>query len=370
MTSSFSTFFIIAGENSGDCLGADLIEALRRKTPEVTILGMGGDKMRQAGAHIVLDMNALSIIGGLQVVTHYPRIVHAFKVIKKALLETRPDLLILIDYPGFNLRMAKFAKKHGIPVLYYVSPQLWAWHYSRINTIKQYVDHMAVFFPFEKMLYEREGVPVQLIRHPLLHQISAHSSVANNYKHPLIGLLPGSRKQEIEKMLPVMVEAKKHIQRQLPQAEFVLFLSSNLSLKDLVPYITPDIRIIQRDHDQVLASCQAAMVTSGTATLEVALHTVPLVVMYRVFGYNLAKRFIIKTPFIGLCNIVAEEEVAKEMIQNRMTPASIANEVVMLASNESYRKKRLAQLQRIRTHMEGGERIDALAEKAFELIGN
>ena len=372
---SSKNIFILAGEASGDQLGAKLAAQLKLQDPSLIIHGMGSSEMKAAGVNIILNAEKLSIIGGLQVITHFYKIFRAFSCIKNAIKKELPQLITLIDYPGFNLRIAQYAKKLNIPVLYYVSPQIWAWHYSRINKIRKNVDHMVVFFPFEEKMYQQENVPVTLVKHPILDRLSStptvkdYSSFKLNKNHPVIALIPGSRREEIKKILPVMMEAKEYIRRKIPHAQFVLPLSSHLDTKDVISYLTPDILIFRNKFHELLSHCSAAMVTSGTATLEVALHRVPLVITYKVFGYQFAKQFIIKTPYIGLCNIVAEEEVAKEMIQQQAIPIALANEIIALISNESYRSKRLKQLEKIEEKMNQGKPVEAVADIALAMMG-
>ena len=364
------SLFILAGEASGDLLGGKLIESINSLYPEqYQIRGIGGDKMQTAGCDIIVPAKELAIMGFWEVLTSLAKIKKYLNVVKENLAANPPDLLILIDFSGFNLRVAKIAKSLGIKVLFYVSPKIWAWHYSRIKKIKKYVDHMAVFFDFEVNLYKKEGVPVTLIGHPLLDCTSqVKTPERQNAKTSTIALLPGSRKQEIKHLMPTMIKASHIIRAQLPKAKFILPLASTID-RSLIEQFNPEnIEVTTQSTQAVLAQSDAAIVCSGTATLETALYQVPMVIIYKLGWISyLLGRMLIKVKFIGLCNIVAQQETAKELIQHQASPAAIAHEALKLLQTQSYREHRLQQLQSMRSKLGEAGGSDKLARLIHDL---
>lgn len=350
--------FLIAGEASGDALGAELIPALQKLNSKPKLVAMGGPKLQAAGAELLLDSRHLAVVGLWEVITHARVLRKAFKQVTDYLKTQRPAVIILIDYPGFNLRIAKIAHELGIKVIFYVSPQIWAWRFHRIHHIKKYVDHMVVFFKFEEAIYQQAGVPVSLVAHPLLKltqkKLDAEAFRARlslNSKNPIIALLPGSRQQEIKKLFPLMMSCKKLIQQKIPEAQFVLPLASGLSILDIQSRPEDHLHITQDPAYEVLNISEAAIVASGTATLEAALMKTPLAIVYKVWGFSFAKRFIIKTPYIGLCNIAAQQVVAKEFIQDEAKPQLIAAEIVKLIKDVNYREQILQKLEHVRNQL-------------------
>lgn len=348
---------IIAGEASGDLLGADLSKALQEASPEaLDIYGIGGEHMAQAGVRLLSRCEEIAVVGGTEIIKHFKQIRKAYKQIKETLISTRPDLVILIDYPGFNLRIAKLAKKQGLKVFFYVSPQIWAWRYYRIHHIKKYVDHMAVLFSFEEKIYQKESIPVSFVGHPITELASATKSRDELIKqydlqknHPIIGILPGSRHQEIERHLSLMVEGLKLIRKKIPNAQFILPLAQTMNEETMKLKLSSifkaqneqafHITIISSDSYNAMSLMDAAIAVSGTVTLELALMKIPMVVVYRLsqLTFSLAKRFI-KLPYISLCNIVGEDFIAKELVQHDATPEAIANETIELIENKNYRE--------------------------------
>jgi lipid-A-disaccharide synthase len=268
-------------------------------------------------------------------------------------------LIIFIDYPGFNLHMAKHAKLAGVKVLYYVSPQIWAWRYGRIKKIKKYVDRMAVLFGFEEKIYQKENVPVNFVGHPLidnavptLSREQAYQQFALNPNQPIVGLFPGSRRQEISRLLPDIVNTVRLLQQRMPTIQWILPLASNLSLDDVRDYLIPEIKVIQNNTYNVLPLCDTAIAASGTVTLEIAINQVPLVIIYKVtpFSYWLGKT-LLYIPFIGLCNIVAGERVAVELIQKAATPEAIVAEVSQLLFEKNYRQTAIEKLAKVKENL-------------------
>ena len=338
---------IVAGEASGDIFGADLVQKALLLDSELHFFGIGGARMREAGVTILVNSAEMAVMGAVEVIKHFGFISSAFFKLKKILRKEPPDLLILIDYPGFNLRLAKIAKKCGIPVLYYISPKVWAWKAGRIKTIAATVSHMAVIFPFEVPIYEQAGVPVTFVGHPMIDLVDVtidRSAAATSFNldpaRTIVGLFPGSRRNEIERILPVIIAAAGKLKERFPDIQFILPLASTLHNEDITPLLAAaglDVTISRaRIHDMIRA-CDAIISVSGTVTLEIALVGTPMVIIYKLapFTYQLAKR-LVKVPNIGLCNIVAGETAVRELIQDRANPEEIAAEIERLLTDRDY----------------------------------
>ena len=319
-------YYLIAGEASGDLHASNLIRELKSRDPEAAFRCWGGDLMEQQGATLVKHYRDLAFMGFMEVVTHLPTILKNFRLCKQDLLVYKPDVLILVDYPGFNLRMAKFARQQGIRVFYYISPQLWAWHSSRVKTIRKWVDRMFVILPFEKEFYARYNYHVDFQGHPLLDVINDNMGMPTRKEfldlntlpdQPVIALLPGSRKMEIEKMLEVMIS----IRSAFPGFQFVIAGAPSIQ-DDFYADILKgtDIRVVTNQTYHLLSHSVAALVTSGTATLETALIGVPQVVCYRgnIFSYLIARR-LVNVKYISLVNLICDRIIVPELIQQELT---------------------------------------------------
>lgn len=327
---------IVAGEASGDMHGAKLAEALRSDHGRPALYGIGGERMRAAGVEIVVDANRLAVVGITEVFVRLPQILEGMRRAKALILARRPDLLILIDFPDFNLHLAAFAKKHAVPVLYYVSPTVWAWRQGRIRKIKRCVDHMAVILPFEAPLYRRRGIPVTFVGHPIMDQYPAPPAGAirpGDSQVTTIGLLPGSRDSEVARLLPLMLAAAERIGRRR-KVRFLMSQAPSVS-PDLVDRLrtaagTP-VPVFQGPMDQLLRQADLVVVASGTCTLEAAIHTTPMVIVYQVspLSYRLGKA-LIRVPHIGLVNLIAGRRVVPELIQHEASPAALADQVLAL----------------------------------------
>ncbi|OIN59882.1 lipid-A-disaccharide synthase [Arsenicibacter rosenii] len=348
---------MIAGERSGDLHGANLIKAIRQHNEGATIRAYGGEQMEAAGAHLVRHYRDMAFMGFLEVVQNLGTIRRIMRECQADLLSHRPDALILIDYAGFNLRMAKFAKKHGIKVFYYISPKVWAWNQKRALNIKANVDRMFTIFPFETAFFRKFGYEVTYVGNPLLDAISQFAPNPDFRKtipatKPVVALLPGSRKQEITGILPAMLAAT----RQFPDCQFVVGTVSNLdaSLYDNLLTDYPDVIRVNDAAYDLLHVATAALVTSGTATLETALFHVPQVVCYKTtwVSYEIAKR-LIAVPFISLVNLIANREIVRELIQNDCTPMQVAGELAMILPGGQKREQQLADYREIQ-HIMGG----------------
>jgi lipid-A-disaccharide synthase len=356
---------MIAGEASGDHLGAELIKSL----PAANIYGIGGDLMQKAGMTCLFHARDMAIVGIWEVIKHLPRIRRIFNRIKVELDNNRPDLIVLIDYPGFNLRVAKMAHNMGIRVVYYVSPQIWAWRAHRIHHIKKYVDHIAVLFSFEKTIYEEHKIPVTVVGHPLLNTVPIDLK-KNTARHQLnipedacvIGLMPGSRLQEIQRLMPLICECIARIKKEKPQARFILPLADTISDAQIAPFLKDDIRIVRQALYPTIKSCDAIICCSGTVTLEVALLQTPMVIIYKIaaMSFFMAK-LLVKTPFIGLSNIVAGTEVSKEYIQEKANADTVTKELLKILNDPIYCDAKKAQLAHTREHLGFSHHADQLA---------
>ncbi|MDX9906757.1 MAG: lipid-A-disaccharide synthase [Bacteroidales bacterium] len=319
-------YYIIAGEASGDLHASRLIREIRNNDPAAVFRVWGGDLMEQAGGRLVKHYRDLAFMGFLEVATHLKTILRNLNFCKKDILEFKPDLLILVDYPGFNLRMAKFASRQGFRVVYYISPQVWAWKKSRVYSIRKYVDKMLVILPFEKAFYSKYQIDVDFVGHPLmdiLHEIKDTGSGEDFLKRntlpdmPVIALLPGSRKQEIKRILPVMIRTVEAF----PEYQCVIAGAPSLD-REYYRAVTgeKDVRILFGQTHDLLRHSQAALVASGTATLEAALIGTPQVVCYRgsAISYAIARR-LVDVKYISLVNLIMDRPVVTELIQDDLT---------------------------------------------------
>ena len=338
--------YVIAGEASGDAHAARMLMELKTLAPHYKIKGIGGDNMRAAGAETFVDFSELAVMGLIEVFKRYHSLKKIFNRTVALLKEEQPDLLILVDYPGFNLKLAKQAKALGIKVLYYISPKVWAWRAGRVNTIKQYVDHMAVLFPFEVPIYQDAGVPVTCVGHPLVDavkkELTTDQAKAKLDVHPeqkVLGLFPGSRRSEVEVLLPIMVEAAERISQKIDDLKVVVPLATGLE-KTLVVSILANsalsIKLIDDDFYQLTSACDGVVAASGTVTLEIALLGVPHLISYRVspLSYAILSRFV-KIPYVGLCNIVTDENVVLELLQNEVTAERFEKELMTLLTDNN-----------------------------------
>lgn len=349
-------YYIIAGEPSGDLHGSNLIASIKQKDPRAKIRAWGGDLMKQQGATLVKHYRDLAFMGFVEVLMHLRIILNNFKFCKKDILKFAPDAIILIDYPGFNIKVAKFAHKHNIKVYYYISPQVWAWKKQRVYTLKKVVDKMLVILPFEKDFYKNYDVDAHFVGHPILDELSKLKTVNKtvfcrqnglNPKKEIIALLPGSRKQEVSRMLEVMLKTIK----MFPEYQFVIAGAPSLSEEFYKSIIgDEDVQIVFNNTYQLLQVASAAAVTSGTATLETALLYVPEVVCYKgnQISYLIAKN-LIKVKYISLVNLIMDKPVVKELIQHDLTPENIAKELKLILTNSKKQKNILEDYEELRS---------------------
>lgn len=342
-------YYIIAGEASGDLHGSNLIKELHKLDSSASVRCWGGDKMETAGATLVKHYRELAFMGFTEVINNLPTIFRNISFCKKDILDHRPDVLILIDYPGFNLRIAKWARQQGLKIIYYISPQVWAWKENRVKGIKRDVDKMLVILPFEKEFYKKWDFEVEYVGHPLVEVIDefkVHHLVKQHNNVPVIALLPGSRKQEILIKLPIMLE----VASLFPGYNFIVAKAPGLDdafyNEMLKSYSNVD-SVVNKTYD-LLNTAYAALVTSGTATLETALFAVPEIICYKGgnISYQIAKR-LIRIKFIGLVNLIMDKEVVKELIQDELNVNNIALELHKLLEDPA----RQEQLQKDYVHL-------------------
>jgi len=337
---------IIAGEASGDLQASYLVKALLLNNPHLEIFGIGGNKMRDAGVEIIHDIVELAVVGFIEVLKHIKTFKQIFNKLAVLLETKRPDAVILVDYPGFNLRFAKLVKEKNIPVIYYISPQVWAWGGGRISEIKKYVAKMVVIFGFEEKLYKEAGVKVSFVGHPFLDIVKPEWKKEITIKHlrlkhhsKKIALLPGSRKQEIQRHLPAMLKACELIKTKLPDAEFILSRRKELD-KPMYNKIISASKIkphsLENRPYEIIEIADMAIVCSGSATLETAIMQKPMIVIYKTsFITWLLAKHMIKIPDIGLVNVVAGKRIVPELIQFEATAPNIAKKSLEILNNKN-----------------------------------
>jgi len=322
---------VVAGEASGDMHAANLVRAMKARNPDFVFFGIGGAAMKRSGVQILSASERLSVVGLTEVFTKIPDLFSALRTARRALARLHPDLLILLDFPDFNLHLAGVAKRRGVPVLYYISPQIWAWRSGRIRKIARRVDHMAVILPFEEELYRRQGIPATFVGHPLL---DAPRMVPRCMHRPggevvTIGLLPGSRDREVLRHLPLMLEAARLLRDRLPGVRFLVSLAPGVREEILSLPSDADVEPVRGPVDGLFDRVDLVMAVSGTVTLEAALRLVPMLILYRVssLSYGIGKR-LIRVPHVGLINLIAQEEVVPELIQGDAVPEKMADTVM------------------------------------------
>lgn len=373
------TVLFSAGESSGDQHAAHMFQEMQKQCPEVRGIGMGGSKMRQAGIDIRFDSSGIGVIGLVEILKHYGEIKQALKLMKTIVSEEKPDLLVCVDYKEFNLKLAQFAKRQGVKVLFYVSPQVWAWRPGRVKTYGKAIDMMAVIFPFETAYYEAEHVPVRYVGHPSVDKVHPLRSKQEDLElfgldanRPVVGVLPGSRSNEIKRMLPVMLKAVQVLSERRPELQFILPQADSISDEVMQSYLqdfSVPIKVIKHQTYDVIQCCDAVMTTSGTASLEIALLQVPMLIAYRLstITYWLG-RLLVKIPFIGLPNIIAGKAIVKELIQYDVTPDNLASEIERLVQGGNYRTLVIAELARVKKLLGEGGGSKNMAELALEML--
>lgn len=350
-------YFLIVGEASGDLHASNLIRSLRTRDTQAVFVGMGGDKMREAGCRIVQDYREMAFMGVVAVLKNMNKVFRNFRIAREALLAEQPDVLILIDYPGFNLKMAQWCKQHmpETKVVYYIPPKVWAWKSYRVHRIARYTDLVLGIFPFEPAFYARYGYTCRYVGNPTMDSIRmAQDKPVTSFPQPFIAVLPGSRRSEISHCLPEMLEAAKEVQRTHPQ--YNIIVTAAPGVEDTFYYrLAGDDLQLTRDTYSVMRQASVAIVNSGTATLETALFGCPLTAVYhiaasRFFGKRVVdffKHTVFHDGYFTLVNILSGKEVIRELIAEQFTAENIAHEVTRLLDDQAYREKQENELKQL-----------------------
>jgi lipid-A-disaccharide synthase len=367
---------IISGEASGDLHGAGVVRELKRREPDIEIYGVGGDRMHAAGMELIIHSSELSFMGFLEVVKNLRPIRQAERKLDSILRDRKPDVVVLIDYPGFNLRFARKAKGYGIRTLYYISPQVWAWKPGRVHKIRACIDQMKVVFPFEVEIYRNVGLDVEFVGHPLVESLHTHCSREEflaTHGLPagprILAILPGSRKQEIEVILPTMCEAARVCLAQY-RTQAIVGVAPGLDegfVRQFIP-AGADIRVVANATHDLMQHADAALVTSGTATLEAGWFGTPMVVVYKTSPITYAiGRMLVNVPYIGLVNIVAGRKIVQEYVQQAMTVPNLAVELGRIFGDEAYRHQMKRDLSEIREKLGAPGASARVAESILQL---
>ncbi len=371
--------FIVAGEASGDLHAANLCKALRQLDDSIELTGMGGQQMRDTGVDVKYDASQLAVVGIVEVLAKYRMIKGVLKQIQQHLRQHPPDLLILVDYQEFNQRLAAFAKPLGIKVLFYIGPQVWAWRPKRVYKMARIVDQMAVILPFEAALYEKAGVPVSFTGHPLVDEVQPDKTpqqareLLGLNNTTTVGLFPGSRHGEIERLLPVLIDTARLLRKHKPALAFVLPLASSLQADDLAPYQADlnalDVSVIKGKTYDVIQACDSIIVASGTATLEIGLFGVPMVILHKLapLSYFILSRMV-NIEHIGLVNIIPGKVIVKEFIQHQAQPEKLAEETLQILDNHAYNQTMREELAKLRDLLGSGGGSKNVAQLAYDML--
>ncbi|MGE0103092.1 MAG: lipid-A-disaccharide synthase [Blastocatellales bacterium] len=371
---------IVAGEASGDKHGARLAGELRALSSDETIeiFGCGGDEMRAAGVETIVDSRDLAIMGAVEVARALPKFLDVFKQLREAAGDRKPDLVILIDWPEFNLRLAKKLRRDGHRIAYYISPQIWAWRSYRINTIKRNVERMLVILPFEQDYYRDQGVNVDYVGHPLLDSVRVTASRAEfcethglDPARPIVAFLPGSRHSELRYILPPMIETASLLGRTDPELQLILPLAGTFTSETIRNEFgeTGNLRIVERDTYNAIAASDLAAVASGTATLETAIIGTPLIVVYKASNLNWRIfRPLINVPFVGMPNLIAGREIAPELLQNDLNPEMLSDRIRSMIHDRDDLRKRREWLTEVRTKLGEANASRRAASKILSLL--
>jgi lipid-A-disaccharide synthase len=351
---------IITGEDSGDLYGGNLAREIKKLSPDIKISGVGGKHMRSAGVDIFCDVSDISVVGFWEVIEKLGLIRRLYSQIVEKLDKGNIKGVVLIDYPGFNLKIAAAAKKRGIPVFYYISPQVWAWKKGRVKTIKRCVDKMMVILPFEKEFYQREGVDVEFVGHPLLEVIPSFLNKSEicrdlgiDSNQLIIGILPGSRKKEIDYMLPTILEASKYIKEKYTSAQFLLPVAESIQenyLKRQIPSEYSYIKSVWGKNFDVMKASDLLITKSGTSTLEAAIIGTPMIIVYKTSAFSIyLAKFLVHVRFAGLPNLLAGKEIVPELLQSKANAKDIAEKAIYYLENRDELYKMREELKTVKS---------------------
>ena len=375
--------FVCAGEASSDHHAALLVESVRRLCPSIEVFGMGGSALRAAGAETVVDSEtAASVMGLTELIGSLPKILGAFRTLVAECRQRRPDLAVLVDFPDFNLRLAKKLHHLGIPNYYYISPQLWAWRSGRVKIFQKYISKVATIFPFEEAFYREHGVDAEYVGHPYTDEVFPQvdrvaflAAAGLDPSRPVIGLLPGSRSSEVERLLPPMLQGSAIYRRTHPEAQVLIPAAPTLGdevFERLVGRADPGVAWIRGSAREVMTVARAAIVASGTTTVEAALAGVPFSVVYKLspLTYFVARALVRGISHFAMVNLIAGEKVVEELLQGEVTPERLAFEIERLAHDEDVRREMLGKLSEVRRrlHKGTGKAVDRAAQIALELM--
>lgn len=367
---------LVAGEASGDQHGAKLVRQLKELSPDIDLSGIGGPALEAAGLRLLHRAEELTVVGFSEVLPKLKVILGALKDMKRHLKEQRPDLLILIDFPDFNFRLGKAARRLGVPVLYYISPQVWAWRSKRAQEMAGFVDHLACVFPFERRFFQINApmLPVTFVGHPLLDEPEEFEPHSLPVPHDaeVMGLLPGSRMSEVRMLLPMMLQAALIMREQRPELHFLLPLAPGLPLDKVQPmlkHLPPGTTLLTGLAAQAMARARALLVCSGTATLQAALAGTPLVVVYKTGGFNYrVARSLVRVEHIAMPNLIIQRRLVPELIQEAATPEKLATEGLRLLTDETRRQRMIQGLQEVRQRLGGPGASRKVAELALSMM--
>ena len=366
------------GEPSGDLYAGALVAALRRREPGIEVFGLGGDRFKAAGGDLVADFHGLSVTGLTEALSVLPRSWRTLRLLAAAARQRRPHALVVIDYPDFNFRLMRAIKGLGVPVIYYVSPQLWAWRAGRIKTMKKIVDRVLPIFPFEEAIYQREGIDARFVGHPLIDLVAPEQSRGQLLRRlnldaarPVVALLPGSRTNELERLAPVMAAAAPMIAAQVPGAQFIVARAPNLSDRLFegfgIPFVT--VRIVEGRTDDVLQAADAVVTASGTATVQTALHGKPMVVLYKLspLTYRLGRRMA-RVDMYAMVNLIAGQRIVRELIQDDCTAEAVATEAIRILNEPDYRQRMVDALDDVRRQLGGPGASERAADAVLDVV--
>ncbi len=363
------------GEASGDLYAGALIRELRALDPGVAVAGLGGPQVAAAGGRLLDDYRELAVTGLTEAVAKIPRSLSALRTIVRAAASDRPDALVAIDFPDFNFRLARAIKRLGVPVIYYISPQIWAWRPRRLETLKRIADRVLVIFPFEEAIYQKGDVPVEFVGHPLVDLATA-SAPRNAFlaarglspSAPTVAILPGSRTNEVSRILPDLLSAAQLIRAAVPNAQFVVARAPHLDDGLFTGAASVGV-IVEGDTDTVLASADLALTASGTATVQAALHDTPMVIVYRLspMTYRLGRR-LVTIGMIGMVNLIAGEKIVPEFLQDAFTPEAVAGEAISLLTDRARAAEVRAGLARVRERLGGSGASRRAAQAILRVI--
>lgn len=351
---------ISAGEASGDLHGASLTKAIKEICPNATVFGMGGSKMKEAGVEIVHDINELAAMGIVEVARSIPQLLRLRKFLAEVMEQKRPDVLVIIDYPGFNMKLAKVAKEKAIPVVSYISPKVWAHGRGRAKELAKLVEHVVVIFPFEAEIYREVDANVTFIGNPLIdivkptfHKDEAYRFFCADPEKPIVLLMPGSRQHEIRELLPIMMSSAEMLAEQIPESQFYLLLAPTIdqeTIDSILKAYSVSVKTVSKHAYDLMYISNIAIAASGTATLETSIMEVPTILIYKLntITYLIAK-LIVDVPYVGLTNIIANRSIIPELIQSEATPKNIVQEAIKILTNTELREQMLTGLKDVRS---------------------